>query len=322
MSTLMQKTSAAIFALFVGAAGAQSWPEKPIRMVLPYAPGGVPEAIFRTLAPTFESTFGQRFIVEARPGASGAIGGGAVARAAADGYTLMIAGTGLMSVTSHISKNLGFDPLTAFDPISILAEATPIAVVHASVPAHTLEELVTFLRNNPGKYNYGAQNLGSITHLTGAALSLMTGNSMVFIAYKGTAPLVQAMLANDIQVSFPTLSGVAPHLKTGRLRALAVMSKQRMALLPQVPSAIEAGFPQLVGSNWWAMVAPHGTPAPIIERLAAAVRTALNDPAVRKRIDGLGHTPLVMSPAQSATFIRSESERYREIVIKGKISPN
>ena len=309
-----------ILAVLNSLAFAQAWPEKPIRLILPYAPGGVPEAIFRTLSPGLEVRLGQRFIVEARPGGDGAIGGGAVARATPDGYTLIIAGTGLMSVTSHINKNLGFDPLGAFDVIATLAEAPPLAIVHPSMPVRNLDELVSYLLANPGKFNYGAQNSGSPTHLTGAALSQMTGNSMVYIAYKGTAPLVQAMLANDIQVAFPTLSGIGPHIKAGKLRALAVMARQRMAELPDVPSALEAGFAQLVGTNWWAMSAPRGTPPAIIERLSSEVRLGLGEDEVRKRLAALGHSPLVMTHAESAAFVRSESARYKEIVEKGRIS--
>ena len=293
-----------ILAVLNSLAFAQAWPEKPIRLILPYAPGGVPEAIFRTLSPGLEARLGQRFIVEARPG----------------GYTLIIAGTGLMSVTSHINKNLGFDPLGAFDVIATLAEAPPLAIVHPSMPVRNLDELVSYLLANPGKFNYGAQNSGSPTHLTGAALSQMTGNSMVYIAYKGTAPLVQAMLANDIQVAFPTLSGIGPHIKAGKLRALAVMARQRMAELPDVPSALEAGFAQLVGTNWWAMSAPRGTAPAIIERLSSEVRLGLGEDEVRKRLAALGHSPLVMTHAESATFVRSESARYKEIVEKGRIS--
>lgn len=299
---------------------AQSWPEKPIRMVLPYAPGGVPEAIFRTLSTGLEARLGQRFIVEARPGGDGAIGGGAVARATPDGYTLMLAGTGLFAVTAHINKNFGFDPLRAFDPVSMIADAPLLAVVNPNLPARTLAELVSYLRANPGKFNYGAPNTGSITHLMGAALSQLTGDSMVFIAYKGVAPMVQALLANDVQVSFPALSGVVSQVKAGKLRVLAVMATQRLPALPDVPTSVEAGFPRLTGTNWWAIAAPRGTPAHIVERLATNVRAVLAEPEVRKRIADLGHSPVGMAPAETAAFFKSESARYKEIVERGNIS--
>ena len=202
----------------------------------------------------------------------------------------------------------------------MIADAPLLAIVNPAVPARTLAELIIHLRANPGKFNYGAPNSGSPTHLTGAALSQFTGNSMVYIAYKGVAPMVQALLANDLQVAFPGLSGVVAQLKAGKLRALAVMAKERMAELPEVPTMVEAGFPQLTGTNWWAMAAPRGTPARIIDRLAAEVRAVLAEPEVRKRFAGLGHAAVGMTPAETAAFIKAESARYREIIEKGKIT--
>ena len=308
-----------IFATAGAATFAQSWPEKPIRLVLPYAPGGVPEAIFRTLSTGLEAKLGQRFIVEARPGGDGAIGGGAVARAAPDGYTLVLAGTGLFTVTAHINKNFDFDPLTAFEPISMLADAPMLAVVNPTLPARTLAELIGFLRANPGKFNYGAPNSGSPTHLSGAALSQLTGNSMVYIAYKGVAPMVQALLANDVQVAFPALSGVVSQVKAGKLRVLAVMAKERMPELPDIPTTGEAGYPQLTSTNWWAMAAPRDTPKRIIERLAADVHAVLSEPEVRKRIAGLGHSAVGMSQAETAVFFKAESAHYKEIIERGNL---
>ena len=178
------------------------------------------------------------------------------------------------------------------------------------MPVRNLDELVSYLLANPGKFNYGAQNSGSPTHLTGAALSQMTGNSMVYIAYKGTAPLVQAMLANDIQVAFPTLSGIGPHIKAGKLRALAVMARQRMAELPDVPSALEAGFAQLVGTNWWAMSAPRGTPPAIIEKLSRAIAEIVAEPDVEQKLAAQGAAPVGTSPQVFDKFLKAESSKW------------
>ena len=310
-----------IAALGPAAGLAQEWPNKPIRVVIPFAAGSVSEAIFRTLSPGIEAKLGQRFLLESKPGADGAIGTADVERAAPDGYTLLLGPTAVFAVTPHMFRNLGFDPLTALDPISLLAEAPLLAVVGAGVPATSLHELAGYVRANRGKFNYGSPGSGSPAHLAGAAFSQQTDNSLVYVPYKGTPPMVQALLAGDIQVAFPTLTGIIGPVKAGRLKVLAVMARQRMAELPDVPTSVEAGFPQLVGGNWWVIAAPRGTNSRIIERLAADFRAALADAGVRKRVGELGHVPIGLAPAETATFLKSESARYKSIVELGGIKP-
>ncbi len=300
-------------------ASAQEWPARPIRVVIPFAAGSVSEAIFRTLTPGVETRLGQRFVVESKPGADGVIGTADVVRAAADGYTLLLAPTAVYAVTPHLFRNLAFDPLIALDPISLLADAPLLAVIGSGVPAKSLTEMADYLRANPGKFNYGSPGTGSPAHLAGATFSQQTGNSLVYVPYKGTPPMVQALLAGDIQVAFPTLTGIIGPLRAGKLRALAVLARQRMPELPEVPTTAEAGFAQLVGGNWWALAAPHGTPPRIIQRLADEFRVALADTEVRKRIGDLGHVPLGLTPAETAAFLRSESARYKSVVESGGI---
>jgi len=299
----------------------QEWPSRPIRVVIPFAGGSVSEAIFRTMVPGVEADLGQRFVVEAKPGADGAIGTSEVVRAAPDGYTLLLGPTAVYAVLPHLFPNLGFDPLTALDPVSLLADAPLLAVVGADVPAKSLEDLARYVRASPGKYNFGSPGSGSPAHLTGAAFSQLTGNAVVYVPYKGTPPMVQALLAGDIQMAFPTWTGIIGPVRAGKLRVLAVMARERMPELPDVPTTVEAGFPQLVGGNWWVLSAPHGTPARVIERLAADFRKALAEPAVRKRIGELGHVPLGVPPAETAAFLKSESARYKSIVERGGIKP-
>ena len=300
-------------------ASAQDWPAKPIRVVIPFAAGSVSEAIFRTMAPGVEAELGQRFIVESKPGADGAIGTGEVVRAAPDGYTLVLGPTAVFAVIQHMFPNLGFDPLAALDPISLLADAPLLAVVGASVPANTLQDLARYVRASPGKYNYGSPGSGSPAHLAGAAFSQQAGNAVVYIPYKATPPMVQGLLAGDIQLAFPTWTGIIGPVKAGKLRVLAVLARERMPELPDVPTTAEAGFPQLVGGNWWVLAAPRGTSPRIIERLAADFRKVLADPAVRKRIGELGHVPIGLPPAETAAFLKSESARYKSIVERGGI---
>ena len=310
---------AAFVALAPVAGRAQDWPTKPIRVVIPFAAGSVSEAIFRTITPGVEAALGQRFIVESKPGADGSIGTGEVVRSAPDGYTLLLGPTAVFAVTPHLFANLGFDPLASLDPISLLADAPLLAVVGAGVPANSLEELARYVRASPGKFNYGSPGSGSPAHLTGAAFSQQTGNAVVYVPYKGTPPMVQALLAGDIQMAFPTWTGIIGPVKAGKLKVLAVMARERMAELPDVPTTVEAGFPQLLGGNWWALAAPRGTSPQIIERLSAEFRKVLADPPVRRRIGELGHVPIGLRPLETASFLKSESARYKTIVERGGI---
>ena len=300
---------------------AQDWPARPVRVIIPFAAGSVSEAIFRTMAPGVEADLGQRFVVEAKPGADGAIGTNEVVRAAPDGYTLLLGPTAVYAVIPHFFPNLGFDPLTALDPVSLLADAPLLAVVGADVPVRSLDDLTRYVRASPGKYNYGSPGSGSPAHLTGAAFSQQTGNAVVYVPYKGTPPMVQALLAGDIQMAFPTWTGIIGPVKAGKLRVLAVMSRERMAELPDVPTTVEAGYPQLVGGNWWVLSAPHGTSPRILSRLADEFRKVLADAAIRKRIGELGHLPIGLTPAETAAFLKSESARYKSIVERGGIKP-
>jgi len=299
----------------------QEWPSRPIRVVIPFAAGSVSEAIFRTMAPGVEADLGQRFVVEAKPGADGAIGTNEVVRAAPDGYTLLLGPTAVYAVIPHLFPNLGFDPLAALDPVSLLADAPLLAVVGADVPVRSLDDLTRYVRASPGKYNYGSPGSGSPAHLTGAAFSQQTGNAVVYVPYKGTPPMVQALLAGDIQMAFPTWTGIIGPVKAGKLRVLAVMSRERMAELPDVPTTVEAGYPQLVGGNWWVLSAPHGTSPRILSRLADEFRKVLADAAIRKRIGELGHLAIGLTPAETAAFLKSESARYKSIVERGGIKP-
>ena len=301
-------------------AGAQEWPAKPIRIVVPYTPGGVSEAIFRAMSTGIEARLGQRFYLENKPGADGNIGTGEVVRAIPDGYTLLLAPTANFAVTPHMYKNLNFDPLTGLDPVGLLVEAPLILTVSANVPARTMKEFIDYIRANPGKYNYGSPGSGSPAHLTVAQISQQTGNSMVYVPFKGTAPLALAMLSGDVHISTYSLTAVAGHLKAGKLRGLAVTAKQRMAEIPDIPTTAEAGFPQYSGTNWWVLAAPRGTPTRIIDRLWAEFRSALAEPEVRKRIVETGHVPIPQGPAETVSFLRSESARYKKIVEDGNIT--
>lgn len=319
----MRRFSRAVAAaLALGAAfavPAQEWPARPIRVVYPYAAGGIGDTSFRALAVTIEPRLGQRFVIEAKPGAAGNIGTAEVARAAPDGYTLLIAATASYSVNQFLFPDLGFDPLAAFEPISLYADAPLVVLMNATLPAKTLGEFVAHARANPGKLNFGSPGTGSPSHLTGELLSQVAGRALVYVPYKGTPPMLQALLANDIQIVVATLGGNLAHVKSGRLRLLAVTAKERMAEIPDVPTTPEAGFPDLLASNWWGLAAPRGTDRRIVERLASEVRGALADAATRKRIVDMGMIPVGGTPAEFARHMRAEAERWKAVIERGGI---
>jgi tripartite-type tricarboxylate transporter receptor subunit TctC len=306
-----------------GAAQAQSsadaWPSKPIRVLYPFAAGGVGETSLRLIAPAVEAKLGQRFVIESRPGAAGNIAAQEAARAAPDGHTLLIASTSVLSVNPHLFKNLGFDPVGSFDPITTYSESAPVVFINASVPARTLKEFMAYARANPGKLNFGSPGVGSPSHLVSELLSQLTNAAMTHVPYKGTPPMVQGILANDVQMISTTYSAAIGHVKTGKLRVLAATSRERLPDAPDVPTARESGFPELTASNWWGLVAPKGTPPRILERLSAETRTALADPATRKRMIDMSMAPLGSTPAEFASLIKEELGRWKTVVQRGGI---
>jgi tripartite-type tricarboxylate transporter receptor subunit TctC len=295
---------------------AEEWPSRVIRIVSPNAAGGVGDTLFRLIAPSIEARLGQKFIIENRSGANGSIGTGSVVRSPADGYTLLFAPTANYAVNQFLTKNLGFDPVTQLEPIYTVAEAPLLAIVPASVGVTSLKEFAAKAKGKDVKYNYGSPGGGSPTHLAGASFSLGNGDAMQHIAYRGTPPLLQALLGGDVQLAFPTLSPVQEHLKAGKLIALAVLSPQRLAELPNVPTAAEAGFPELVFGNWWVLSAPKGTDPKVIARLAAEIKTTLADPAIRARLVEIGHTPMDLGPKETAAFIKAQAARYKSLIAR------
>lgn len=296
-----------------GMARAQAWPSRPIRVVYPYAGGGVGDAMFRFIEGPLEQKFGQAFFVDMKAGAAGNIGTSEVVRAAPDGHTFLLGATANHAVNQHLFK-LNYDPVAQLDPVVAVAEAPLLCVVGPGVTATSLKQLADQVRAPGSRFNYGSPGAGSPTHLAGASFALANGNTAEHIAFKGTAPMVQAMLAGDVQMAFPTLTPVLGQLKAGKLRALAVLSKQRLPELPDVPSAVEAGFPDFIYGNWWVLSAPKGTDPAVINRLSAEIRTLLADPAIRAKFAEIGHLPMGLGPAETTAFIRAESAKYKTLI--------
>lgn len=297
---------------------AQDWPSKPIRIVSPNTAGGVGDTLFRIVQPALEAKLGQRFVIDNRTGAAGNIGTAEVVRAKSDGYTLLVAPTANFAVNQHLFANIGFDALKDLEPIAVLGEAPLIAVTSISAP-NTLKDFMAQAKANPRKYNFGSPGAGSPTHLAGVSFSQLSGNSLVHIAYRGTPPLVLAMMADEVQLAFPTLTPVATQLRAGKLKAIAVMGKERIAELPNVPTAAEAGFPDMLFGNWWVLAAPAGTDPKIVAKLSAEVRAALAEPAAKAKLAEAGHVAMNMNSAEIAVFLRSESIRYKTLIERNGI---
>lgn len=310
--------SALVLSMLALSAGAQDWPTKPIRIVSPYAAGGVGDTIFRLLSPSLEARLGQRFIIENKTGAAGNIGTAEVVNAKADGYTLLFAPTANYAVNQHLFSNLGFDPIAQLEMIYTVAEAPLIAVTGPGGPG-TLKEFSSQARSNPQKFNFGSPGVGSPSHLAGVSFSQISGNTIQHVGYRGGPPMVLAMLSGDVQLGFPTLTTVNTQLRAGKLKPIAIMSTQRIPELPNIPTTVEAGFPEMTFGNWWVLSGPKGLDPKIVARLSGEIRLALADPATRGKLGEIGQVLLNLGPVETAAFMRSESARYKALIERNGI---
>jgi tripartite-type tricarboxylate transporter receptor subunit TctC len=294
------------------------YPERPIRVIVPFAAGGVGEAAIRVLAPGMEQKLGQKLVVEPKPGGAGNLGAREVARADDDGYTILVAAAGNFVINQFLTK-MPFDPLAALTPIAKIAEIPIVFCSNPSVPVQSLAEFVAYARAHRGKFNYGSPGNGSVNHLVVENLKHIAGIEITHIPYRGSPPATLAALANEIQLYAIGLAAVAGHLKDGKLTALAVTTKNRLAALPEVPTVIEAGFPGLVMSNWWAMAVPARTPEPVVGLLNQAVVEALNDASVAEHFAALGmHVP-TQTREQFIASLGPEADLWSQVIARGKI---
>jgi tripartite-type tricarboxylate transporter receptor subunit TctC len=279
----------------------------------------VAENIMRLLAVSMEQRLGQRLIFEAKPGAAGNIGTQEVARAAPDGYTLLVAATNNYVINQFVIK-MTFDPIATLAPIAKAAEVPLVLFSNPEVPARTVREFIDYARANPGKANYGIPSLGTVNHLMMERLKQTTGVEITRVPYRGSPEATLALLKNDIQLFPIGLAAVGGHFKEGRVTALAVATDKRVPMLPDVPTMGESGYPGFVASNWWGMAAPAGTPDDILDKLAQAVAEAQQTDVVKDRFNVLGMLASDQSRRQFAETVRSEADLWREIVQRGKIT--
>lgn len=292
---------------------AQSYPERPIKLVVPWPPGGATDALGRLLAQRLTERLGQTVIVDNKAGAGGNIGTAAFVREKADGYTLLMATSSTNAANPHLYSRLGFDAAKDFAPVAFVAEIPNILEVPKQSPFKSVADLVAAAKAEPGKLNYGSGGVGSSQHLAGAMFKYLTGADVLHIPYKGSGPAVSDLLAGQVDMMLDT--GSLAQVQAGALRALAVASRQRLPALPDVPTFDEAGVPKMYASAWYGIVAPAGTPADVVQRLNKEVNAVTATPEVKQRMESMGAlVPAGQTPEEFSTFIQSEIARYAEIV--------
>lgn len=294
-------------------AQAQEYPVRPIRIIVPYPAGGSADLLPRIFAERLTAKWGQPVLIENRPGAGGNIGAEFVYKADPDGYTLFASAPGPLVVNQNLYRKLGFDP-ARFVPVSVMAAIPNVLLVNPKVPAKSVEELIAYARANPDKLNYGSQGSGSTSHLTAELFKSTAGGlKITHIPYKGSAPAMAALLGGEIDLMFDNLGVTLPQIKSGKLRALAVCSERRVFSLPDVPAMSEA-LPGFTSVAWFGIVAPPNTPAPIAQKLSAAVAEAIHEPEVAKRLEVLSAEPIGSKPVAMTEFMKRDAERWRQVI--------
>jgi tripartite-type tricarboxylate transporter receptor subunit TctC len=306
---LVALAALAILPWLGGSAIAQAWPAKPVRIVFPYSAGGPVDVLLRALAMRMSETMGQQFVVENRPGANEIISAEAVARAAPDGYTLLFASDAVFSLNPHLYSKLPYDANKDFAPIARVINAYLMLVGRTDLPPKDLKELFAYIKANNGKISYGSVGLGSVNHLSMSWLANQQGLEMIHVPFKGVGPMVQEIAANRLDLAFAVVGGALPFLKANQVKAYAVSAPTRMAVIPNVPTFTELGFPALNASFYFALAAPAGTSPEIVSRVAAEAGKIVTQTEFREKyVDTLGFVPVAETPAQFAEFLKRDRE--------------
>jgi tripartite-type tricarboxylate transporter receptor subunit TctC len=302
-------------------ASAQAYPAKPIRLMVPFPPGGSTDIVARIVAQKLGAQLGQSLVIENRGGAGGTLGTAVVAKAAPDGYFLVVGTTSTHVVAPSVYQRLDYDPVKDFAPISLIATTPYLLVVNPAVKANSVKDLVDLMKAGPGKLNYASAGVGSTTHLAMEMLKSASNTFVLHIPYNGNGPAGRAVMAGEVEILFGSLPAVLPHAKAGRVRALAVGTPTRSPSLPDVPTVAESGYPGFDASLWLAFMAPAGTPAPIIERLQKEIATAVNAKDTAELLDKNGAEPLVSTPAELAAMIKDGIGKYAKVVKAAGVKP-
>ena len=303
-------------ALLIGHAHAQEpYPSKPLRLILPFPPGGGTDILGRLLADRLAANLGQPVVTENRGGAGGNVGAEAAARSAPDGYTIVLVAPSL-AISPTLYSKLNYDPVKDFAPIGLVASVPNVMITHPSVPAQNLREFIALAKSKPGGMNFGSGGSGTSNHLAGELLNLAAGIKLVHVPYKGVNLAMNGVLAGEVQLAFIGIPVPAPHIKAGRLRALAVLARERSPILPDVPTAEEAGLGNFDVTTWYGILAPAGTPRPIITRLNAEFVKIMHSPEMKERLATLATDPLTSTPEECAAYIQREIAKWGDVIRK------
>jgi tripartite-type tricarboxylate transporter receptor subunit TctC len=308
--------AAGIAALVASApiAAAADYPTRPITLMIGFAPGGPSDVMARILTRKLEELLKQPFVIENRAGAGGSIAGTAVARAAPDGYTVLLATGSLLAINVSLYKNLGYDPEKDFEPISLIGTQTNVLYLHPAVPAKSLAELIAHAKANPGKLSFGSGGNGTPAHLAGELLKIEAKIDITHVPFRGTGPALQSVIGGHVPMAFNPPSPLLPHIQSGAIRPVAITTLKRTEVLPEVPTIAESGFPGFEATTWHALVVPAGTPKDVVAALHRATVATVNDPAVRKALTDLGIDVVGGTPEELRAYLKSEIPKWAEVV--------
>jgi tripartite-type tricarboxylate transporter receptor subunit TctC len=299
-----------------GVSFAQAYPTKPVKIIVPYPPGGSTDILARVLGEKLTPALGQQVVVENRAGATGVIGAEAVAKSPADGHTLLMGVNGPITIAPAIRNNLPYETLRDFAPVILVADAPKLLVIHPSIPASTVQEFIAWAKAQPKPITFASAGIGSTGHLASEMLKQRGGFEAVHVPYKGGGPAIADIIGGHVQYMFEVMPQLLPHVQAGRLKALGISSADRSKALPSLPSVAEQGLPGFQSSTWFGILAPAGTPEPVVDRLNAEFTKALREPDMTKRLADLGAAWRPNSPADYRNFLRADLEKWRQVVSK------
>ena len=306
--------AALVLALFANIAGAQDYPSKPIRLILPQSPGSATDVLARLIAPKMSEALGQPLVIDNRAGAGGIVGAETAAKSPPDGYTVLVGASAWITVSPHTYKKLNYDPLTDLAPVSLFAISQVLLVVNPTLPAGNVRELVALMKAKPDQLNMASAGIGSTSHLAGVLLNSVTDTRALHVPYKGAGGSIGAVVANEAHWTFTPMQGPLGFVRAGRLRALAVGGSSRSSALPDVPTVAESGYPDYELTSWYGWLVPRGTPAAVVDRLHAETVAVMSSPEVREQVMNQGAEPKTTTPAEFSRFIRAEYERIGRVV--------
>jgi len=300
--------------LATGAGFAQAWPNKPLRWVVPYTAAGITDTTTRLVAERLSTVLGQQIVIDNKPGANSMIGADIVAKSAPDGYTLLTVIAGHSANATLYAGRMTFDPVKSFEPVSLMGIAPVILVANNDFSAKDVKDLIAYAKANPGKVSYGSSGVGAAAHLTSELIKQVTGIQMEHVPYRGTAPALQDLMGGNIQVLIDVPSSMMPHVNSGKIKALAMLSKARLPSAPNVPTIVEAGGPDIEASTWMMALAPAGTPKAIVDRLSQEIAKLVTGPELKPRFEALGIIPGGYTPEKTGQFLQDEIARWKKVI--------